>query len=391
MTMTAPPRIGITAEWNPFHLGHAAMISQIREIFPQAPIVAAMSGSFVQRGEPALFDKWMRARWALCAGIDIVFELPVLYALQSADIFSSSAVSLLSHTGATHIAFGTESLSSDELKEAASWALTPSYKKVFHQALQEGISYGQAAYQAMAAFSPYLAKELSKPNNLLGYRYTETILREGYPMDILVIHRDMNHNISATAAREELTKQHSTSLLPAYAAEEATEAMHNGWYSEKSRYEDSCFLISRRLSQESLAKTGLFREGLENKWAKESSQNSYGDMLDAIKSKRYLYSRLKRIGAQLLLSPDGKQSPFSHPLAPTYLRVLGLRKEKSFLLRNATLPVFTSAAKALRLLPSKARDSFLLDILATDIRAFTVASSDGRKSHQDFYQSPIVQ
>lgn len=391
MTKTNHPIIGITAEWNPFHLGHAAMISQIRHIFPQSSIVAAMSGSFVQRGEPALFDKWIRAWWALSAGVDIVFELPVLYALQSADIFSASAVSLLSHTGATHIAFGTESLSANELKEAATWAISPSYSKVFHQSLQEGISYGQAAYQAMEAFSPYLAKELSRPNNLLGFRYTETILRERYPMDILVIHRDMEHNISATTAREELMEQHMTDLLPAYAAKEATEAMANGWYSEKSRYEDSCFLISRRLSQEDFTNSGLFREGLENKWYKESGQCSYCDMLDAIKSKRYLYSRLKRIGAQLLLSPDGQMSPFVHPIPPSYLRVLGLRKEKSGLLRNTTLPVFTSAAKALRVLPQKAREAFLLDIQATDIRAFTLAAPTHRNSRQDFYQSPVLQ
>lgn len=388
--MIHTPIIGITAEWNPFHLGHAAMIQEIKEQFPTASLVAVMSGSFVQRGEPALFDKWSRTQWALEAGIHAVFELPVLYALQSADIFSSSAVTLLSHTGATHIAFGTESLSADELKEAARWAVSPAYQDAFHQSLKTGISYGEAAHQAMAVFSPYLADELAKPNNLLGFRYTETILRHWYPMDIFVIHRDMEHNISATDAREELQRHHTTDLLPSYAKEEAAQAMAAGCYSDMTRYEDSCFLHSRRLSLKDLQDSGLFREGLENKWYMESGKPSYRSMLDSIKSKRYLYSRLKRIGAQLLLSPAGKLSPFAHPIPPGYLRLLGLQKERSRLLRTMTLPVFTSTAKALRTLPSDQKEIYRLDMQATDLRAYTQASESYRSGREDFYYSPVI-
>ena len=384
------PIIGITAEWNPFHRGHAAMIQQIKEQFPQASLVSVMSGSFVQRGEPALFDKWSRTHWALKSGVHAVFELPVLYALQSADIFSSSAVTLLSHTGADCIAFGTESLSAAELKEAARWAISPAYQEAFHQALQSGISYGEAAHRAMTVFSPYLADELAKPNNLLGFRYTETIFRNRYPMDILVIHRDMEHNISATDARRELQERHTTDLLPLYAQEEAAQAMAQGCYTDTMRYEDSAFFHSRCLSLEELQISGLFREGLENKWFKESSKPSYGAMLDHIKSKRYLYSHLKRIGAQLLLSPAGKPSPFAHPIPPGYLRLLGLQREKSALLRTMTLPVFTSTAKALRTLPPEQKESYLLDIKATDLRAYAQAAPAYRKGREDFYHSPII-
>ena len=388
--MIHSPIIGITAEWNPFHLGHAAMIQEIKEQFPTAALIAVMSGSFVQRGEPALFDKWSRAHWALETGVHAVFELPVLYALQSADIFSSSAVTLLSHTGATHIAFGTESLSAKELKEAARWAISPAYQEAFHQALQTGISYGEAAHQAMAAFSSYLADELAKPNNLLGFRYTETILRNQYPMDIFVIHREMDHNISATDARDQLQQYHTTDLLPPYAKEDAVKAMTEGNYSDMVRYEDSCFLHARCLSLEELQASSLFREGLENKWYKESSASSYTAMLDGIKSKRYLYSRLKRIGAQLLLSFVGKPSPFAHPSPPGYLRLLGLRKEKSALLRTMTLPVFTSTAKALRTLPLEQKEIYKLDIRATDLRAYAQASPAYRSGREDFYHSPVI-
>uniref|UniRef100_UPI004025F65C nucleotidyltransferase family protein n=1 Tax=Dialister sp. TaxID=1955814 RepID=UPI004025F65C len=92
---TTSPLIGITAEWNPFHAGHSVMIDIIKKAYPEASLIAIMSGAFVQRGEPALFDKWTRARWAVRSGVDAVFEFPALYALQSADRFSCHAASML--------------------------------------------------------------------------------------------------------------------------------------------------------------------------------------------------------------------------------------------------------------------------------------------------------
>ena len=103
---TTSPLIGITAEWNPFHAGHSAMIDIIKKAYPQASLIAIMSGAFVQRGEPALFDKWTRAGWAVRAGVDAVFEFPALYALQSADRFSCHAASMLHAMGVNMIAFG---------------------------------------------------------------------------------------------------------------------------------------------------------------------------------------------------------------------------------------------------------------------------------------------
>ena len=384
------PVIGIIAEWNPFHLGHAAMIRNIQNQYPEATFIAAMSGSFVQRGEPALFDKWTRARWALESGIHIVFELPALYALQSADLFASYGVTLLSHTSVTHLAFSTESLTKEELQDAATWATSEEYLSVFHEALGKGISYGQAAYEAMAHHSPYLAEELSKPNNLLGFRYVETILRHQYPIDILVNHRDMAHNISATTARKELLENKETMLLPPQAIEEARKLMEIGAYTDPTRYEDSCLLCSRQLTLTNLAQSGLFREGLEHKWYKETSAPTYTAMLDGIKSKRYLYSRLKRIGAQLLLSGIHSPSPFSHLLPPGYLKLLGLRQEKSRMLKQCTLPVYPSTAKAMRDLPPAYQAMLSLDIQATNLRAYCQAAPAMRKGREDFYHSPVI-
>lgn len=387
---TTSPLIGITAEWNPFHAGHAAMIDTIKKAHPKASLIAIMSGAFVQRGEPALFDKWTRARWAVRAGVDAVFEFPALYALQSADHFSRYAASLLHAMGANMIAFGAESLTKDELLTAARWAVSEDYEHLLHEKIASGLSYGEAAHEAMAAASPYLAGELTKPNNLLGFRYTETILRKHYDMDILVIPRDMEHPVSATSARRELLSQKRTALLSPAAEEEAARLMEEGRYTDPSRYEDCCHLLSRLMPREALQKTGLFKEGLEYKWEKESQRISYEEMLAATKSKRYLRSSLKRLGAELLLSPAALPSPFLAPPAPSYARLLALRREKSALLRNLPLPIITSTAKALKTLPEEAAAMLEMDIRASDVQSFCQARMKYRKGKMDFYTSPVM-
>lgn len=380
---------GIVAEWNPFHRGHETMIEELKENNPDVAIFSVMSGSFVQRGEPALFDPWTRAKWAAAAGADAVFELPVLASLQSADRFAEEGARLLYFLGCGAIYFGTESLEAEELEEAASYGLTEAWIDSLHQFLKEGLSYAQASAKAMEVHSPHLAKELTKPNNLLGYRYATAILAHHWPLAIHVYHRDMENNISATTARKELLENGSTSLLPSYAAEEAKMLMEQGNFTDFHRYEEACLLASRLMDEKALSATGLFTEGLEHKWFRESQRISYKDMVDHIKSKRYLYSRLKRIGAQLLIGGTGP-SPFMAHEIPSYARLLALRREKSRLLNNISIPLITSMAKALRTLPPAITASLLLDIRASDIRSWCLHGEKYRQARQEFYRSPVV-
>ena len=366
------------------------MIDIIKKAYPQAPLIAIMSGAFVQRGEPALFDKWTRAGWAVRSGVDAVFEFPALYALQSADRFSCHAASMLHAMGVNMIAFGAESLTKDELISAAGWAISEDYEHLLHERIADGLSYGEAAHEAMAAAFPYLADELTKPNNLLGFRYTETILRKHYDMDILVIPRDMEHPVSATSARRELLSQKRTALLSPPDAKQAAKLMEEGHYTDPARYEDCCHLLSRLMPLEALQATGLFKEGLEYKWAKESQRISYEEMLAATKSKRYLRSSLKRLGAELLLSPAALSSPFLAPPDPSYARLLALKREKSALLRDLPLPIITSTAKAMKTLPKEAAAMLEMDIRACDVQSFCQKEKRYRKGKMDFYTSPVI-
>jgi predicted nucleotidyltransferase len=380
---------GIVAEWNPFHRGHETMIEELKENNPDMAIFSVMSGCFVQRGEPALFDSWTRAKWAVDAGADAVFELPVLASLQSADRFAEEGARLLYFLGCGAIYFGTESLEAGELEEAASYGLTEEWTDSLHQFLKEGLSYAQASAKAMEVHSLHLARELTKPNNLLGYRYATAILAHHWPLSIHVFHRDMEHNISATTARKELLEKGATSLLSSKAAEEAAGLMEQGNFTDFHRYEEACLLASRLMDEKALSATGLFTEGLEHKWFRESQRVSYKDMLDHIKSKRYLYSRLKRIGAQLLIGGAGP-SPFIDGEIPSYARLLALRREKSRLLNDISIPLITSMAKALRTLPPIITASLLLDIRASDIRSWCLHGEKYRQARQEFYRSPIV-
>ena len=339
--MKKNPVIGITAEWNPFHSGHAAMIKEIRKSFPDARIISAMSGSFVQRGEPAIFDKWSRASWSISSGVDAVFEYPALYVLQSADSFSENAVHLLHDLGCTHIAFSTESLDKNQLFDIARWMQTEDYTARLHQELKNGLPYSRAASAAINSFSNKLYQELIKPNNLLGLRYVETVSKYYPDLEVFITHRDMEHNISASDARAQLLETGSSLLLPPNIQEEA-------------------------------------------------EKTTFPQMLSGIKSKRYLYSKLKRISASLLLSGTKKPSPFVKPDFPRYARLLALRQESSELIHHITIPVITSAAKAMRTLDEKSREALSIDFLATDIQAYCRHSDRYRYSNGDYYHSPEI-
>lgn len=381
--------IGIVAEWNPFHEGHAYLIHKAKELVPGAPVICAMSGAFVQRGEPAIFDKWSRARWAVQNGVDIAVELPVLSVLQSADKFSEAGVELLADLGITHLAFGTESLDASDILSIAAWTVTAPFQSVLHQKLDEGIPYSKAVNATISSQFPQLAQELEKPNNLLGIQYARTIQELSLPIQILPIHRDMEHPISATAIRKDICNGYLPQNIPKNSWKPLSELLKNGNYTDYTRYDDACLLTLRMMTKEQLTASGLFSEGLENRWFKEMGAPTYRTMLDAVKSKRYLYSRLRRIGAALLIGGSLRPSPFANPPAPSYARILAMTPSASYLLKKTSLPIVTSYAKALRTLPATAQ-SLSIEQRATDIQAWCMRNAACRSGRSDFYQSPVI-
>lgn len=384
--------IGIVAEWNPFHTGHAHMIQFLKKSYPDADIAACMSGSFVQRGEPALFDKWNRASWALKNGVDLVAELPVLYVLQSADIFAEAGMQILYALGCDTIAFGCESLSVGELREACSWALSSRFHARFILHLkEEGLPYGKAMTKTVEDYSPFLASELKKPNNLLGFRYMLASIKNNFPFHFIAVRRDSSFPVSGEKVRLQLLTAPKEALIPESTKQEVLHCMKTGRYADMSRYYDACLLSSRLTGKKELKDSGLFSEGLENRWFDYAPRyTQFDDFLDHLKNKRYLYSHLKRIAAALLLSAHTCPSPFVQPATPSYIRLLGLKKEKGSLLRLTRLPVITKTTTALRTLEKDPKNALKTDIKATDIASFCFKNSAFRKGLSDFTHSPVI-
>ncbi len=173
--------VGIIAEYNPFHQGHKFHLSRAREITHADYVIVVMSGNYVQRGTPAMFDKYTRAEAALRSGADLVLELPVSAATGSAEYFASGAVKLLADTGiVTNLCFGSECGSLVELQELADvLADEPEgYQLLLRNYLKEGMSFPAARAQAMKVYAPELPTTLlDTPNNLLGLEYIKALKR----------------------------------------------------------------------------------------------------------------------------------------------------------------------------------------------------------------------
>ena len=163
--------IGIVAEYNPFHNGHRYLIEAARQKNPGAAVVCVMSGHFLQRGEPALINKWSRAEMAVHGGVDLVLELPLVFSVRSAYYFARASLILLAKTGlVTHLAFGSESGSQQELQTIARLLVNEpkEYRQLLKSYLQQGDSFPSARAQALQSFLGQDTEQiLSQPNNIL--------------------------------------------------------------------------------------------------------------------------------------------------------------------------------------------------------------------------------
>lgn len=224
--------IGIIAEYNPFHKGHAHQLEGLRQKYPEATLLVVMSGDFVQRGTPAIFSKFHRAQWALMGGADIVFELPSMFAVSSAEYFASSGVRLLHALGCDAISFGANHTQVEELVSIAKALDHPSTQKSLGTLLGQGYSYGTALRKAVQGLhleingletSNHMSILDSDPNTILGIEYIRALHRYHIGLDIIPVKRTSSHHNptlddsfpSGTALRNAIysSKQTSSSLF----------------------------------------------------------------------------------------------------------------------------------------------------------------------------------
>lgn len=325
--------VGIICEYNPLHLGHAKQIRMIRELRGEdTKIVCLMSGNFVQRGEPAVFHKSIRAHAALQAGADLVLELPVNYALSSAENFARGGVRILGQF-CDELCFGAESGNSERLMNTAKSLLSSEFKDALRIFLDQGLSFPAARQRALAQLGND-AQLLSSPNDILGVEYCKAMVETGCRMKPLVIHREGNYhdleadadNPSATALRQRIVKMQSIEdYVPTSLFSHA--AVHTLAAGERAML---CRL--RTMTESEFASVPYGSEGLWRKLMHESRrQANLESILTAVKSKRYTRTRLNRMVMCAFLGIS--DSMLSTP-AP-YTRILGFNDNGRAVLRKA--------------------------------------------------------
>ena len=330
--------VGIAAEYNPFHAGHAFHLAETRRRLGDCAAVAVMSGNFVQRGECAVFDKWTRARLALEGGVDLVLELPTVWAAASAEHFARGAAGILREAGADAISFGSESGDGDALNKIAACLDSPEFDAALRRFLDQGMPFAACRQAAVRdLLGEKLAGLLSSPNDNLGVEYLKAARRLGWEPEVAAVprrgaaHDGGNHPEypSASFVREQ--------ILSGELAAENPAAMKTG--------ERWMLAALRKMDESDFAALPDCGEGLSHRFCRAVRQGRTLDEVYALaKTRRYAHSRIRRAvlwGALGLRESD-------RPGSPPWLRVLGANERGRALLRElkktARLPIITKPA-----------------------------------------------
>jgi len=355
--------VGIVCEYDPLHTGH---VHQIRTLTDEGHrVIAIMSGNFVQRSVPSVYDKFVRTRMALASGVSMVVELPTLYSTATAENFAFGAMVLAKGSGIIDaISFGMEDPSClPLLKEAAALSSpeTPLYKETLRHCLEKGLPFPKARE---AALSQLLSRPLpTEPNHILVLEYLRAARRLGYCPDWLPIRRQGAgyHDLtdpsqtdypSASALRKRL---HSGEDIRDYIPKPARDYLPSEYVREDSLFPYIRYVLSSMSSSE-LAGIDEVAEGFENRILEAIPDAvSYESLLHALKTARYPTSRIRRILLNAALSiTREKKVQLRYSEGPSYLRVLGVRRDAMDLLSQL------SASAALPTLIRPVRDRLIL-------------------------------
>ena len=294
--------LGLIVEYNPFHQGHLHHLNQAKAIVNPDLTIAIMSGNFVQRGEPAIISKFDRANIAINHGCDLVVELPLVHAVQSANQFAHGAIKLLSELQVTDVVFGSESGDIAMFKEiAASLKESPDYHEKVKELLKTGISYSDACNQALEKLD---MPSITTPNDLLGLAYTKEVLNNFPHINLHCIKRSNSYHEktiapipSATSLRLGIYEQRnldSVLICPEY------------FHQDLFYLEDLFPLLKYNLITKTpaqLAAIHLVDEGIENLMHKNiMACHNMHDFVNSLTSKRYSRSRIQRTIVHILLN-----------------------------------------------------------------------------------------
>jgi predicted nucleotidyltransferase len=388
---------GIVAEYNPFHNGHAYQISEIKKELDVDVIIAVMSGNFLQRGEPAIVDKWTRTQMALAGGVDLVVELPNVFASQPADFFARGAVQILKQLDVDYISFGVEEGSASDFLKGAKWMVENDEKigELLKTTAQSNIPYPKQVEEIVRELKPDFPLHIHSPNNQLGFSYAKEIvaqeaedkiqlfpvLRKGasyHEQEIL----SLRGIASATAIRRALLNGKSVKpFIPGKSYTYLNEA-----HSHLVTWEDFFSFLKYQITvqpAESLNKIYQMNEGLENRLKdKILEADSFERFMQKVKTKRYTHTRLQRLMTYVLLQWR-EEDILSALEAAEAVRLLGFneagQRYLSQIKHDLTVPLVSNITQA-------NKESVAFDIRAGEIYQLAHPHSMNK---QDFTRKPI--
>ena len=405
---------GITAEYNPLHNGHVYHIEETRRATGCDAVIVAMSGDYVQRGEPAILDKWTRTEHALMSGADLVIEIPVLFCLGNAGQYARAAVKLLEATGkVSHISFGSESGNKDALIRIAH-TLRDNEEEIeaaVKSIRNKGFSYPAAraiAYSGVRASikgtdpdtDPEILSDISildKANDILAIEYIKVmekaepvvIIREGAcygdPYDERTLYQSSSAIRAQTLSGKDLSEH-----VPECTAKSLRECHLTG--PDRDKWFDIPRYAVLSADEETIEDCPSGGEGLAYLMKENAgSAESWSAFIRQIKAKRYTYTRLSRLCMQLVLAINRKKYNMENP---EYIRVLGFNKKGRELLsemrdeETASLPVITNVNKNAAELDWKAKRLLDLDIHSANI--YNLLTKGDTDICNDYRQLPVM-
>lgn len=366
----------VICEYNPFHNGHAFQLRHMRQELGCDAIVCIMSGNFVQRGEPAILDKWTRARFALQHGADLVLELPTPYALCSGEGFARHAVALLQHTGLVDLlCFGSECGDTAALMHTAQLLLSPQVLEEIRENMKTGGSFAAVRQQVLSRYDTTAGNILAQPNDILGVEYCKALCTLGSSIQPYALLRRgaghhseqaQGHFASGSYLRRHYWQKEAMHLMP---AEEVHTMRQASPLPSFAALEQALLYRLRTNTPQQLQEIYDVTEGLEHRILSASQQALHLEqLLTLLRTRRYPNARLRRVLMCTLLGIHKQWN-----IQPAYyLRVLGFNAMGARLLSqmrtSATCPVFTKPAHYRRL-PPRERELFELECRCTSVYA----------------------
>ena len=398
---------GIIAEYNPFHNGHEYHLTETRMQTGADYLVVIMSGDYVQRGEPAIFNKYLRARTALMAGADLVLELPVFGAVSSAADFAGCAVSSLEKSGLVDIlSFGSECGNLNFLKSRAEYTDTETEEISFliRQGLKKGLSWPMA--RAAAYETAGYGTISSSPNDILGTEYLKALKNLHSSMEPFTMARtDPGYHskdrigafASATAARKAIEEND-----PDFLMEILPDFFFSCFENEGCpavTFDDFSAVLNERLlnaSQKQLEDTSGMPKDLAAKLYKNRLRFLPARKLTAAsKDRQYTYTRVSRSLLNVTLGITKQDlSSFKELGMCPWLRILGFKRDSALLLtklkKNSDIPIITKTADASSILSGEALRLFEKHLLSSELYRMICEIKTGKSTKNEFTRSVIL-